>query len=74
MPMLPCPLPRNSLSMCGGSPRGICATASGACQCSLGYAGLDCGSCAPGYYRQGVRCLPAQPGTAKQGALWCTAS
>lgn len=62
VPMVPCPIPTGSLSMCGGPPRGVCATGSGACICSQGYAGSDCGSCLPGYYRQGARCLAAQTG------------
>ena len=50
-------MPTGSLSMCGGPPRGVCATSTGACSCSYGYAGSDCGSCSSGFYRQGTRCL-----------------
>ena len=62
MAMVPCPIPTESLSMCGGAPRGVCATASGACMCSRGYAGSDCGGCTQGYYRQGLRCSPTDAG------------
>ncbi|KAK9829530.1 hypothetical protein WJX72_006342 [[Myrmecia] bisecta] len=53
-----CPIPTGSLSMCGGSPRGICVSGTGACICSTGYAGFDCGECQEGYYREGTRCMP----------------
>ena len=32
-------------------------TSSGACACNTGYSGLDCGKCALGYSREGMRCV-----------------
>ena len=57
MPYVVCPIPTGSLSMCGGTPRGQCLTSSGACACSTGYSGVDCGKCALGYSREGMRCV-----------------
>ncbi|CAL8471031.1 g10573 [Coccomyxa elongata] len=54
---VPCPVPPGSASPCGGRPRGVCASASGACACGRGYTGNDCISCSAGFYRQGSRCL-----------------
>lgn len=64
-----CPTPAGSLSMCGGPPRGVCATSSGACSCSYGYAGSDCGSCSSGFYRQGTRCLKYGDPDASQASM-----
>ncbi len=63
VPFVPCPKPPGSLSPCTGAPRGVCASASGACACGRGYAGADCGGCSSGFYRQGTRCL-AKPNSA----------
>ncbi|KAL0022292.1 hypothetical protein WJX79_005985 [Trebouxia sp. C0005] len=57
VPYVICPIPSGSLSMCGGTPRGQCLTSSGACSCSTGYSGVDCGKCALGYSREGMRCV-----------------
>ncbi|DBB00425.1 TPA: hypothetical protein ACH3X3_002146 [Trebouxia sp. C0006] len=57
VPYVVCPIPTGSLSMCGGTPRGQCLTSSGACACSTGYSGVDCGKCALGYSREGMRCV-----------------
>ena len=57
VPYVVCPIPTGSLSMCGGTPRGQCMTSSGQCTCSQGYSGLDCGKCASGYSREGLRCV-----------------
>lgn len=57
IPYVMCPIPSGSLSMCGGTPRGQCMTSSGQCSCNTGYSGVDCGSCALGYSREGVRCV-----------------
>lgn len=57
IPYVKCPIPLGSLSMCGGTPRGQCMTSSGQCSCNTGYSGVDCGSCALDYSREGVRCV-----------------
>ena len=57
IPYVMCPIPSGSLSMCGGTPRGQCITSSGQCSCNTGYSGVDCGSCALGYSREGRRCV-----------------
>ncbi|KAK9901231.1 hypothetical protein WJX75_001560 [Coccomyxa subellipsoidea] len=68
---VPCPAPPGSLSPCGGAPRGVCASASGACACGRGYAGADCGSCSAGFYRQGTRCHAKPDGTVESAAsVW----
>ena len=67
VPYTSCPTPSGSLSMCGGPPRGICSTATGACSCNTGYSGSDCSSCAAGYTRQGTRCITT--GGAAAGSL-----
>ncbi len=59
VPYVVCPIPTGSLSMCGGTPRGQCMTSSGECTCNTGYSGVDCGKCALGYSREGMRCVLA---------------
>lgn len=69
IPYVMCPIPSGSLSMCGGTPRGQCMTSSGQCTCNTGYSGVDCGSCALGYSREGVRCVLEGEGHPGQALL-----
>jgi Laminin EGF domain len=58
LPVVACPFGTNRVGLqasCSGS--GSCLSATGSCSCFKGYAGNDCGQCAPYYLRIGTSCV-----------------
>lgn len=66
-----CPTPEGTAEQCGGHTRGQCVAATGTCSCwqGVGYAGVDCGECAPGYARSAGLCAPVFDITTGLGSL-----